>query len=388
MAKVFIEETTLTAIGDAIRAKEGTSDLIPVTDMSTRISAIETGGGGGDVTDEELTLTGDCSSMFANGRWDWYINKFADRLNTVDLTSIANMFSGSKLESIPFQLNIKDCRDFQGTFQLCPSLKVCPVIRGTIPWSTNTTFASMLNSITKLQNLDNLFTPEMLDGFATVPCTSTYTAAQPTGLTNMNSLRSIPEWWYKFKLNPESTAFPYANYAPKIAQSNVLDEILNFPVWTCQAALTNNMFGGYPKAFDSCYRVKNITFETNEDGTAKTAKWKNQIIDLTSYVGYTSTPANVFNYGIATEKRVTNDATYQALKDDPDWYTSDEDYSRYNHDSAVATINSLPDCSATGTNTIKFNGDSGKLTDGGAINTLTEEEIAVATAKGWTVTLV
>jgi hypothetical protein len=67
-------------------------------------------------------------------------------------------------------------------------------------------------------------------------------------------------------------------------------------------------------------------------------------------------------------------------------------YCRYNHDSAVNTINSLPDTSAYlaekgGTNTIKFRGTLGSKTDGGAINTLTEEEIAVATAKGWTVTL-
>jgi hypothetical protein len=43
---------------------------------------------------------------------------------------------------------------------------------------------------------------------------------------------------------------------------------------------------------------------------------------------------------------------------------------------------------AGGTNTIKFKGIAGSKTDGGAINTLTEEEIAVAAAKGWTVTLV
>ena len=40
------------------------------------------------------------------------------------------------------------------------------------------------------------------------------------------------------------------------------------------------------------------------------------------------------------------------------------------------------------TNTIKFRGEAGALTDGGAINTLTEEEIAVAAAKGWTVSIV
>ena len=41
MAKVFIEETTLTAIGNAIREKEQTTELIPVNDMATRIKAIE-----------------------------------------------------------------------------------------------------------------------------------------------------------------------------------------------------------------------------------------------------------------------------------------------------------------------------------------------------------
>jgi hypothetical protein len=98
-----------------------------------------------------------------------------------------------------------------------------------------------------------------------------------------------------------------------------------------------------------------------------------------------------YSSGITIDKKVIDDATYQALKNDPDWYTFKVEYSRYNHDSAVNTINSLPDTSAYlatagGTNTIKFNGKSGSKTDGGAINTLTAEEIAVATAKGWTVT--
>lgn len=93
------------------------------------------------------------------------------------------------------------------------------------------------------------------------------------------------------------------------------------------------------------------------------------------------------------DKEVIDDTTYAALKNDPDWFTCNVAYSRYNHDSAVATINSLPDTSAYlaangGTNTIKFKGAAGEKTDGGAINTLTAEEIAVAAAKGWTVTLV
>jgi hypothetical protein len=151
---------------------------------------------------------------------------------------------------------------------------------------------------------------------------------------------------------------------------------------------TSNAFSNFG-AF--CYRLKNITFALQENGTPYVMNWKKQTIDLTLSVGYSNVKENILrsNTGITADKEVKDDATYQALKDDNDWFTCDINYSRYNHDSAVATINSLPDTStAGGTNTIKFKGQAGALTDGGAINTLTEEEIAVATAKGWTVSFV
>ena len=137
-----------------------------------------------------------------------------------------------------------------------------------------------------------------------------------------------------------------------------------------------------------------MKFDTNADGTPKTAPWKNQSLDLTNYVGYAQY-TSTFNgkYGFTTATKVSDAATYEALKNNADYWTADINYSRYNHDSAVETINSMPDTSAYlaangGTNTIKFKGESGKLTDGGAINTLTEEEIAVAVAKGWGVAFV
>lgn len=45
MPKVFIEESTLTAIGNAIREKTGKTELIDPALMSAEIEAIETGGG-------------------------------------------------------------------------------------------------------------------------------------------------------------------------------------------------------------------------------------------------------------------------------------------------------------------------------------------------------
>ena len=138
----------------------------------------------------------------------------------------------------------------------------------------------------------------------------------------------------------------------------------------------------------STTKFPSITFETNPDGSPIVTQWKDQTIDLADGVGWATTLIYITNYnsGITADKCVKLPEEYEALKNDPDWFTDNYIYSRYNHDSAVETINSLPDTSATGTNTIKFKGAAGSHTDGGAINTLTEEEIAVATAKGWTVT--
>ena len=205
---------------------------------------------------------------------------------------------------------------------------------------------------------------------------------------NCYSLRKIPvdvlnNMW---GIQTSSSYVPMYNAFNKCY---VLDEIRDFPIH--QAALTSNCFDGLVQG---CSRLKSFTFATNEDGTPKTANWKNQTITFenkynSNPIGYAYLASNItgYNSGITADKEVTDDATYQTLKNDPDWFTCNYQYSRYNHDSAVETINSLPDCSASGTNTIKFMSLSGELTDGGAINTLTEEEIAVAAAKGWTVTL-
>ena len=156
--------------------------------------------------------------------------------------------------------------------------------------------------------------------------------------------------------------------------------------------MTSNMFYD---TFSSGYRLKDVIFATQDDGTPYTVNWKSQTIDLgVDYIGYAYDNSTILNYnsGITADKEVIDNTTYQALKNDPDWWTKNVAYSRYNHNSAVNTINSLPDTSAFlatkgGTNTIKFKGAAGSATDGGAINTLTAEEIAVATAKGWTVSL-
>lgn len=390
MAKIFIEETTLSNIGNAIRDKEGTSDLIPVNDMASRISAITTGGSGGnEPTDEELTITGNCTYRFAYDGWNWFIDKYGDRLTTKDITNPLHMFDSSTLDNIPFQINVTNAPMFTSMFSSMNQLRECPKIRGTISWSTSMSFDSILGNCYSLRDAEDLFTPEMLEGFSTVKCTSTYSAAKPARIQACHSLRTVPSWWYKFRLCEESTTYPSYSYTPYyyMAQScYALDEFCNIPVWKCAGAQTSNMFS---YSVENCSRLKKLTFETNPDGSPIVTQWKNQTIDLANGVGWAANGTHMltnYNSGITADKCVKLPEDYETLKNDPDWFTDNYIYSRYNHDSAVETINSLPDTSATGTNTIRFRGAAGSNTDGGAINTLTEEEIAVAAAKGWTVT--
>lgn len=435
MENVLVNEQYLKDVAEAIRAKNETDNTYTPGEMAAAISELKTDfvteplevtengiytpGDGVDgfnkvtvetagvtLPEEAYVITGDCQYRFATGGWDWFIECCGDKITTKDITDARYMFICTETTKIPFDINITNCQYLQGMFSNAHNLTTCPKIRGTIKWNTSTSFYEN-TGLMRVRYMDDLFTPEMLDGFSTVKVTSAYTTPKGWSFFNGHSLRRIPQWWYKFKLNPESTAFPsssYVIYNNCFGSTYALDEVLNIPVWDCQGAQTSNMFS---YTFENAYRLKNITFETNEDGTPKTAKWKSQTIDLTKNVGYCVGPASItteYNSGITADKEVTDDATYQALKNDPDWFTKYGAYSRYNHDSAVATINSLPDTSAYlatagGTNTIKFEKQAsirieqsvvitgiGEYTDGGAITALTAEEIAVAAAKGWTVT--
>ena len=417
----------LSAIGNAIREKTGGTDLLTLDQMPTEISNIQGGG-----TVEELTitsngtynpptgidgyapvvvnvpqdgsppesafvLTGNCQYRFAYGGWDWFINQYGNQIITKDITNITNMFIQSQVKQIPFDINvnINSLVNMSRVFSYMSNLEAVPYIIGgekalpTSSYSGTIEMSGFFQQGGKIREIPN-------DYFWKLISNKEYweknKEVSTRSLDNMfygcNSLRELPDismlggaWTSQY-----STIYSYCLY-----NCYSLNKVKNFPV--C-GKFPGNAMNGVVK---DCNRIKDFTFIMNEDGTPKAIQWKNQTLDLSQNIGYTTDRINIIystrNSGITADKEVKDDATYQALKNDPDWFSCDINYSRYNHDSAVNTINSLPDTSAYlatagGTNTIKFEGQSGALTDGGAINTLTEEEIAVATAKGWTVSLV
>ena len=406
----------LTAIGNAIRAKNGETALYTLDEMATAIRnlpgtivkpviaplnitengeytahsgldgynpvVVNVPTGGAELPSEALTISGNCGYRFANGGWDWFIENYGDQITTSNIINATNIFYYSNVETIPFTINLStngcDCASM---FESCQYLKTLPEVSG-----KPTSFSNVFYSCYRIRQIP--------DSWGNLDF-SYFTTDSYVRMSNFfafcYSLRQIPASLLSNLHNDKVTSLYSKAYYGCFISCYSLDEILNLPV--DGATMTSNMFAS---SFDNCSRLKDMTFATN-NGTPYTANWKTQTIDLTASVGSSSIiyKNHILNYnsGITSDKEVTDDASYQTLKNDPDWFTCDVAYSRYNHDSAVATINSLPDTSAYlaangGTNTIKFKGESGSATVGGAINTLTEEEIAVATAKGWTVTLV
>ena len=330
-------------------------------------------------------LTGDCTSLFASGNWDWFIEQCGEEITTEMIETTDRMFYGSKVKSILFDLNCVEGCIVSQTFQNCVNLEHLPNITGQLR-----NFYSFLYCCFRIREIPEQWATG-IDWDYINTNTEWYWTRMTQFFDSCYSLRNIPKVLIKRLYgasNSSNASGSIFNYCVS------LEEIEGYR--GPNATLSDNCLDN----FEGCHRLTRLVFDYEDEATntPRTQNWKGQTIDLSSGVGYVDSQYNrkyILNYnsGITADKEVTNNTTYQALKNDPDWFTSKVEYSRYNHDSAVETINSLPDTSAYlaangGTNTITFKGAAGSATDGGAINTLTEAEIAVAAAKGWTVSLV
>lgn len=400
----------LSAIGDAIREKTGKDDLLTLDEMPAEISAIETGGG--ELPEEAFFIGGDCQYKFSGKGWNWYLERYSNKITTGTITNASYMFYNNpgKL-NIPFDLHIMlmysatptfATNVFQGTaFTRYPTLYIhknnayndttiqnVKIGQHIIPQLTSIdpteqkifvedtniklylTYGSMMGYVGK-QEPTWLF--DMID-WDTVHSTdylSEFGGIAPVNWQNASYIEEIPSF-PKFYSLATGSYYHHWYQLTLFGCYNLQRIVLPRPG---PATLTSNSFSG---KFNSLASMKSLKFDVQEDGSPYSANWKNQTLAM-NQVGFSSSTSYLdSNY------KIMDDETYQRLKDEPKAWGYLYRYSVYNHNSAVETINSLPDTSAYGTNTITFKGDAGSAT-GGAINTLTEEEIAVATAKGWTV---
>lgn len=309
------------------------------------------------------------------------------------------------------KINVEGCRLGYGTtemFYIQENITHLPQIVGNHLLYTQSPpqCTRMFSGCKHLQDIPDNYIDLMFhsgDGSSHIP-DDMYSDLYPYQMfNNCYALRKIPT---TFSSTFNKKRFNRYNRTPQyqaFCDCYSLDELVDLPVVDTRDINNPYTDNSFYTTFNNCQRLKRLTFKQEEQSNTEgnetitvyspiTAYWKNQTIDLAgTKVGYGAS-GRYYNTTIFTlDNYVKDDATYQALKDTEDWWTEDIAYSRYNHNSAVETINTLPQIPSDYTNagnTIKFNGASGSATDGGAINTLTQEEIAVATAKGWTVALV
>ena len=382
MSLKLIDETSLVAIGDAIREKNGSSQTYSPEEM---VSAIGDISGGGEPVDL-FHYSGNGNGLFIGKIGHKILNDYLSELTFTDMRDMNYAFyqNGDYNISPSFPtdlssltINFRDNSDLKYNSSYGGNISLFQCFYG----SSIQKIPKFVFNNTGVYNCSNMFggynnKVENVDDFMTNTIFSTSSFSSYSNMFSFNYGIKTISHLEKLKntgINPTTTIYNNGFY-----RCIHLQEIINLPVITPSNnnITSNNMF---KTTFQQC-PVNRITFETN-NGEPLIANWKNQIIPIgtSEKVGWTDSHKN-------TAPTVLNQATYEQYKNEV-YKTSLVAYSRYNHISAVETINSLPDTSAVsnGTNKIQFCGASGSATDGGAISNLTSEEIAVATAKGWTV---
>ena len=377
MPNVLVNDDSLKAIGNAIRGKNGETTTYKPAEMAAAITAISGGGSSGYVpTDADLKLTGNCANLFANGKFKWIIDNYGNRITTEGISSANSMFVGYIGDNVPFIIN--------SNYELdCRNMFYNAGIEGTLPKIVMIKTTDYITSISGMfygYKYDNI--PD--DYFNSMASAKIYRYVSMSGVfQEAKHITKIPSSWLTFTSKYPKTDLYDNPYNVAFKNCYNLKKLNNLPTFS-SFVIKDNFFR---ETFNGTYSLNSVTFAPLPEGT-EYRQWKSQVINLNNYVGYgiASNMIGIFD----SNKRVENDSTYAALKNTDDWWSDDINYSRYNHNSAVETINSLPNTKPYldangGTNTIVFQGNAGAKTDGGAINTLTDAEIAVATAKGWTV---
>lgn len=117
MALKTVNEESLVAIGDAIRAKTGIEDALEFPNgMVEAVNGIETI----VLPEEAYTVSGPCAYRFSNDGWNWFISLFKDKITTNKITEASYMFAKSKeLEEVPFDINLTGQQSLAYMFEGC-----------------------------------------------------------------------------------------------------------------------------------------------------------------------------------------------------------------------------------------------------------------------------
>ena len=177
------------------------------------------------------------------------------------------MFLGSKVDSIPFSINLSNNLSngirMNSVFYTCPNLTELPYIENAIPISMQ--YFSGENSIQQVP--ENYFDNWNWNVMKNI--TSPYDGYGNYLFYGCRKLRKLPLAWLA-NMNPNAFS-TYAYFYGSFGECSVLDELLELPI-PYTGVWTYNAFSGF---CDNTYRIKNITF-----ASTGAKQWKNQDINI------------------------------------------------------------------------------------------------------------
>ena len=376
MADYLIKDTTLTNIADAIRAKKSSTDTYTPAEMATAISSIQTGGGGGELTEEDLTFTNDLRYFNYYGRMGKLIKKCGSKMKFNGVNNLSYAFRGNDPLNSDFSnwtIDLYKC-DLTSCFSGQSYITGFPKFQGTV-----TDLYNLFRGSSSIELIPD-------DLFSTGTEFICKTQNNYSGIFyDCRALKKVPLWFKNmtFTVDRDTNYSPYSQvYNVTFIHCYDLKE-LTLPIIPSPAKLKDNCF---LQTFEDVKSMRKFVFAPPPTGN-EAVLWSHQTINLANWL-------SGYDPSFSGPKAIYNDETYNLYKNDPDARAQTLEYSFYNHDSALETIRSLPYAQMVDVphdqlgNVIKFYGESGSATDGGAINTLTTAEIAIATNKGWSVSYV
>ena len=434
--KYVIQDTTLTAIGDAIREKGGTTDLIPVVDLADAITNLPSGGGGEPLEQKYQITTG--SSFFRDGNMAWLMDDYfrdAVELNIVD-KACDYMFASAKLTdeqwaNVARAKSLAPAVNMEYMFQYS-NVKKLPLTGFKVAYGyTQPKLRYFLYEAHQIEEIDDEIGAMMAAGFEDCKAqnrTNTHAANMFAYATKLKYISPI--------LLKSWTGMQFArDYEYTFAGCHSLRKLEGLGV-TVAPYISS--------PFNYNTMLSKITFDVQEDGSpyvVNNSAWGGSIIGLTTGIGYWSpysdpTPSDYnidANYKLNTLKATgttgmnsllfdydttpdfvagttifslsevemrNSSGVYDDLLDN--WWYSDKRYSRYGARELAETLLSLPDKSAVSSvstinvisnqascvRVLKQKGSAVSILNTiGDIATNYPEAVAAATAKGWTLSI-
>lgn len=414
MGNVLVNDSSLTAIGNAIREKNSSTTKYKPAEMAQAILDIKSSTYPA-ITTDELNLSGPMFQLNLEGRLSSFFNKYYDYITFNNATNFEQMHQeGHGLERAKTPClahsEFTGCSDLKkvvitsmnksydgnvgGTFSRCTSLEQIVPPTSTSRWTFENLGQNLFADCHMLTDLGDNWNLKIntLDEY-----TQYYT------FYNCYSLKTIPS---KLLISLATGYYQNGQYTNSSSSDRLYTKkyehtfdgclslrklYLPYKDWYTNGSNYLNNTTLFTDTFNRLAMLDTFKLTTYTLAEGYYHCYQSGFtIDLTN-VGYCADEADATILEGLYGPPVTTKEEYDAQKNNENWWSTNPEYSRFNLNSFKTAIQYLPRMKNGATATIKFKSGLGSGTDAGGISSdgaNVSTLLSYATEYGWTVALV